>query len=263
MGIIRTDEWLKKDFDHPVKICEKLLPYFKGENSSEIYNQLIKFGMYRPSWRTKQNKELMIKDKAWEQVEKIFSKYKDKWAGPDIPVFLFPLEQKGGLFFRREERNKAGVSFPDKMFLFLSHYDDPKELEALIVHEYHHVCRLKSLNRKMEDYTLLDSIIIEGLAEYAVLKHCGEEYLANWCHIYTEREMSLFWSRFLKEKLGKKKNERIHDELLYGGGRVPLLLGYAAGYNIVNKFYQTESYSTKLTFNIPATRFINKRNLFN
>ncbi|GHH98483.1 DUF2268 domain-containing protein [Neobacillus kokaensis] len=263
MGIIRTDEWLKKDFDRPAKICDRLLPYFKGQKTSEIYNQLLKFGMYRPSWRTRKNFDSMIEDKAWEQVKKLFSKYKNKWSGPDIPIFLFPLEQRGGIFFRQEERNKAGVSFPDKMFLFLSHYDDPKELEALIVHEYHHVCRLRTLNRKMEDYTLLDSIIIEGLAEYAVLKNCGEEYLANWCNIYTDREILFFWNRFLREQLYTKKNERVHDELLYGGGRIPSLLGYAAGYNIVREYYNSENYSTKLTFNIPASKFIKKRNIFN
>lgn len=262
MGIIRTDEWLKKDFNRPDKICERLVPYFKGQKANEIYSQLLKFGMYRPSWRTQKNLDSMFDDNAWEQVEKLFFKYKNKWSGPDIPVFLFPLEQKGGFFFRQDERNKAGVSFPDKMFLFLSHYDDPMELEALIVHEYHHVCRLRSLNKKMEDYTLMDSIIIEGLAEYAVLRNCGKEYLASWCNIYTEKEMSFFWHRLLKEQLDKKKNDRVHDELLYGGGRIPSLLGYAAGYNIVKKFYHTENYSTKLSFSIPASKFINKRDVF-
>lgn len=263
MGIIRTDEWLKKDFDHPTKICERLLPYFKGQKANAIYSQLLKFGMYRPSWRTKRNLESMMDDHAWDQVETLFFKYKNKWSGPDIPVFLFPLEQRGGLFFRQDERNKAGVSFPDKMFLFLSHYQDPKELEALVVHEYHHVCRLRALNKRMEDYTLLDSIIIEGLAEYAVRKNCGREYLANWCTIYTERELAFFWDRFLKEQLDKRKNDRNHDELLYGGGRIPALLGYAAGYNIVRKYYQTESYSAKQSFSTPASKFINKKNIFN
>lgn len=261
MGIIRTDEWLKEDFDRPVKICESLLPYFKGLKANEIYNLLLKYGMYRPGWRTQKNLESMIENNIWNQVEKIFFKYKTKWSGANIPIFIFPLEQKGGIFFRQEVRNKAGVSFPDKMFLFLSHYDDPKELEALIVHEYHHVCRLRALNKKMEDYTLLDSIIIEGLAEYAVLKNCGKEYVANWCHIYSERELSLFWNHFLKKQLGKKKTERIHDELLYGGGRIPALLGYAAGYNIVRNFFKSENYSTKLSFSIPAANFIEKMEL--
>jgi uncharacterized protein YjaZ len=256
MGIIRTDKWLQDDFDRPIKICERLKPYFKGQTATEIYNQLLKFGMYRPSRAARNNLGDMKDYKAWEIVDKIFQKYQKKWSGPDLPVFLFPLGQERGIFFRQEERRKAGVSFPDKMFLFLSYYDDPKEIEALFVHEYHHVCRLRTLNKKLQNYTLLDSIIIEGLAEYAVLENCGKEYLANWCHMYSERELDFFWDRFIKKQLDKKKHERVHDELLYGGGRVPHLLGYAAGYHIVGKFYKKNSYSTKLSFTTPASKFI-------
>ncbi|MFJ7729364.1 DUF2268 domain-containing protein [Neobacillus sp. NPDC097160] len=256
MGVIRTDQWLQEEFDRPSKICEKLLPYFKGQKANEIYSLLMDFGMYRPSRAAKNNLNNMLEHKAWDKVDRLFSKYKNKWNGPDVPIFLFPLAQAGGFFFIREEKSKAGVSFPDKMFLFLSHYEDPKEIEALLVHEYHHVCRLRMLNKKMEDYTLLDSIVIEGLAEYAVLKNCGREYLAKWCRMYTDKELSNFWEKYLKNQLNKKKYERRHDELLYGGGRVPKLLGYAAGYNIIGKFYESHNYSTKLSFTIPAGKFI-------
>lgn len=256
MGVIRTNQWMEKHFDRPMKICEKLRPYFKNQKAAEIYHELSKFGMYRPSWQSKKYLDKMLEADVWNLVSKMFYKYKDKWSGPDIPVFLFPMEQKGGLFTRKEERRKAGVSYPDKMFLFLSHYDDPKEIEALLVHEYHHVCRLRALNKNMEDYTLLDSIVIEGLAEYAVLKHCGKEYLANWCHMYSEDEHEIFWDRFLKPQLTKKKNERIHDELLYGGGRYPQLLGYSSGYNIIEKFYEKYHYSAKLSFNTPASEYV-------
>jgi len=255
MGIIRTDRWLQEEFNRPGKICEKLVPYFKGQNANEIYNQLINFGMYRPSRASRNNLNRMLDQNAWDKVERLFSKYKNKWNGPDVPIFIFPLAQSG-FFFIREDKSKAGVSFPDKMFLFLSHLDDPKEIEALLVHEYHHVCRLRMLGKKMEEYTLLDSIIIEGLAEYTVLKHCGREYLANWCRMYTEKELTNFWDRYLKNQLHKKKNEREHDLLLYGGGRVPKLLGYAAGYNIIGKFYKKHNYSTKLSFALPATKYI-------
>lgn len=259
MGVIRTDQWLKKEFDRPVRICQKLTPYFKGQNANEIYDQLLKFGMYRPSRSAFNNLNWMKEQKTWDKVEQLFNKYQNKWNGPDIPVFLFPIAQPGGIFFSREEKSKAGVSFPDKMFLFLSHLDDPKEIEAILVHEYHHVCRLSMLNKKMENYTLLDSIIIEGLAEYAVLKNCGKEYLANWCHMYSEKEVSNYWGKYLKNHLDKKKTERGHDELLYGGGRIPKLLGYAIGYNIVGKYYENHHYSTKLSFTIPAQKYLHEK----
>jgi len=259
MGIIRTDQWLKEEFDRPVKICEKLLPHFKGMEQNDIYNQLLKYGMYRPSRATKNNFELMIKEKAWEKVEQLLEHYKNKWFGPDIPIFLFPIGQSGGFFFR-QERRKSGVSYPDKMFLFISNFDDPKELEALFVHEYHHVCRLRRLNKKMEEYTLLDSIIIEGLAEYAVLNNCGRKYLAEWCEMYTENEMEKFWELYITKQLSRRKNERTHDELLFGGGRIPKLLGYAIGFYIVEKYYKFHHYSTKLSFILSSSEYLENNN---
>ena len=261
MGIIRTDEWLEEDFDNPLKICAKLLPYFNGQTQRGIYRELIHFGMYQPSRSSRNDHLKLLKQQAWDKVEKIFSKYKSSWNGPDIPIFLFPIGQSGS-FFRREEKGKAGVSFPDKMFLFLSSYDDPSDVEALIVHEYHHVCRMNMLEKSIEDYTLLDSLIIEGLAEYTVFKKCGRQYLAAWCSMYTEKELSKFWEIHLKNQLGKKKTERGHDELLYGGGRVPKLLGYAAGFYMIEKYYKNNHYSTKLSFTTPAETYLKGMNLF-
>ena len=259
MGVIQTDKWLNKDFEQPTKICEQLIPYFKGQDENEIYNQLMQYGMYRPSRLSKHNLNFMVEQKVWDKVQQLLNHYRKIWAGPDVPVFLFPLAQSRGLFSRREG-NKSGVSYPDKMFLFFSPIDDMKELDALFVHEYHHVCRLRKLNKKMEDYSLLDSIIIEGLAEYAVLKNCGQEYLAKWCRMYSEKEVSSFWDKYLVNQLSKRKNERVHDELLYGGGRIPNLLGYAVGYNIVEGFYKKNNYSTKLSFSLPAEKYLENQN---
>lgn len=255
MGMMRTDQWLQKDFDRPIVMCEKLRPYFNGESANEVYNQLKNFGMYRPSKFTRDYLNQMLDHNIWNRVGRLFTDYKNKWNGPDIPVFLFPVAQTGS-FFKREKNSKAGVSFPDKMFLFLSNYEDMKEVEALLVHEYHHVCRMNMSDKILEDYSLLDSLIIEGLAEYAVLKHCGKEYLANWCHMYSEKELLLFWDKFIKNRLNKKKNERDHDDLLYGGRGIPRLLGYAVGYNIIKEYYEKNNYSTKHSFTIPSAKFI-------
>src|SRR4051794_37258711 len=117
MGIIRTDQWLAKELDRPVKICEKLVPFFKKQTPKEIHNQLTNFGMYRPTRSAKVIFDRLKEQKAWDKVEPLFKRYREKWNGPDVPVFLFPVAQTGG-FFLRESRGKAGVSFPDKMFLF-------------------------------------------------------------------------------------------------------------------------------------------------
>jgi uncharacterized protein YjaZ len=111
----------------------------------------------------------------------------------------------------------------------------------------------------MEDYTLLESLIIEGLAEYAVLKNCGQKYLASWCNMYAEEELEYFWDKYLKNHLNSKKKEKIHDHLLYGHGQIPKLLGYAAGFSLVQNYFKKSRLSTKLSFTIPASKFLSKK----
>jgi uncharacterized protein YjaZ len=255
MGVINTLDWLEKDFRNPIKICEKLVPYFENQPAIEIYKQLQEFGMYKPSRQTWDTIEIMKVEEAGNLVQRFFDHYKKKWGGPDIPIFLFPLNQSRG-FFIRQDKGKSGVTFSDKLFLFLSNMDDHKELEALFVHEYHHACRLNRLKGKMDNYTLLDSIIIEGLAEFSVLKNCGEKYLAHWCTMYTEKEIEKFWDLYLKDNINRRKKEKIHDILLYGHGRIPKLLGYAAGFSLVQRYYKQNDFSTKRSFSIPASKFI-------
>jgi uncharacterized protein YjaZ len=256
MGIIRTDKWLDEEFDTPSKICEKLVSAFKGLSAPKIYNQLTDFGMYRASRLSKEFFNSMKENMVWEEVEGVFQEYKRKWGGPDIPIYLFPIGQNRSFFFRQEEKVKGGVSYPDKMFLFLSDQLTSKELEALFVHEYHHICRLNRQTKRFDDYTLLDSIIIEGLAEYSVLVHCGRNYLADWCTMYSETELDDFWERFLQGNLEIKKSDKKHDDLLYGTGRIPKLLGYAAGFKIIEDYYRDNHYSTKLSFTLPAKKYL-------
>lgn len=255
MGIVDTAQWLKENFAHPLVLCEQLEAYFPKADSEEIYRYLMEFGMYRPNRDAWRAYETLKEDNIWKRAEEMFKRYRKKWKGPDVPIFIFPVEQGGGLF-RRPQKTKSGVSFPDKLFLFLSPLDDPKEMEALFVHEYHHVCRMQKLNKRAEHYTLFDSIIIEGLAEYAVLKNCGEKYLAHWCHLYSEKQLGIFWEKHIKPNLNSTKDEKIHDDLLYGQGRIPSLLGYASGFSLVKEYYKHHTYNIQITFSIPAKEFV-------
>ncbi len=255
MGIIRTDQWMQKEFNRPIEICERLIPFFNGQKAGAIYNQLLNFGMFKPSLASWETFENMLEENKWDKTNDIYHYFQRKWSGPDIPIFLFPIQQSGG-FFRRKERGKSGVSFSDKLFLFLSQDIDQAELEALFVHEYHHVCRLNKLKGNIEDYTLLDSMIIEGLAEYAVLRHCGKKYLAEWCSLYSEDEMKYIWNKYLKDNLMIRKKNKRHDDLLYGNGRFPKLAGYAAGFWIVRNYYQKNPFLVKRSFSLPAKKFI-------
>ncbi|ESU32609.1 hypothetical protein G3A_10330 [Bacillus sp. 17376] len=210
--------------------------------------------MYKAGGRARKNFEELKEGKYWSKIERIFVKYKRKWKGPDIPIFIFPMDQSNSRLMR-EGKGKSGLSFIDKMFIFLSPIDDEKELEALFVHEYHHVCRMQAQKKNPEEYTLLDSIILEGLAEHAVAENCGEKYTGEWSRRYSTKFLAGFWEKEIAERLSIKRNKRQHDELLFGLGDNPRLLGYAIGYEIVKQYKQHGYFTEKASFKIPSTEF--------
>lgn len=254
MGIERTDLWLKEDFDQPLVLIKKLKHLFGELGDQEIYAYLQNFGMYKPNFSTEQTFKEFEKENMWEILNELYLKYRKAWSGPDVPIFLFPINGNNGLFTRKTKR-KSGVSFQDKMFIFLSQVDDIKDVEALFVHEYHHVCRLNKLNKNIEEYTLLDSMVMEGLAECAVLKYCGKEYLAKWCSLYSDEQLTTWWEKYLVTRLTTKKNEQIHNDLLFGKKRFPDLLGYAVGYKLVQQYYLDQPFYVKKSFTIASEKF--------
>ena len=75
---------------------------------------------------------------------------------------------------QREFNGRAGVAFTDKLFVFMTSHTSDEEMLAVLTHEYHHVCRLKAINQSDETITLLDAMMMEGLAERAVEEYCGK-----------------------------------------------------------------------------------------
>lgn len=210
--------------------------------------------MYKPDRRTRKTLGELEAGKFWSATEEIFRKYKRKWKGPDIPVFIFPLDQSNSKLMR-EGKGKSGLSFIDKMFLFLTPINDEKELEALFVHEYHHVCRMQAQKKNPAEYNLLDSIILEGLAEHAVAENCGEKYTGEWSRRYSTKILAEFWEKELNEKLSIQREDRLHDEILFGLGGRPTLLGYAIGYEIVKQYKQNGYFTEKASFKLPSNEF--------
>ena len=253
IGVVETDKWLDNDFQTPLEICQRLSSSFGNDHAENIYKYLLDFGMYRPNRQTLTYLNELKRLNSWDVIEKLFSKYRKKWDGPDIPLYLLPM--KSGGVFDKVKNNKSGVSFIDKMFLFITPLHDEKEIEALFIHEYHHVCRLNQQKEKLANYTLLDSMILEGLAENAVAECCGDEYQAKWCTYYSSKEISQSWNRLIKSKLTSKKSSSIHDKILFGGHLYPPLLGYAVGYEIIQLYKHKQSLSLYDSFHLPSDRF--------
>ncbi|WP_394235426.1 DUF2268 domain-containing protein [Niallia oryzisoli] len=253
MGIERTDKWLDEYFNDPLRICRQMRSSFKDKGESELYRYLLTFGMYRPSRMTNEIFHELKKSDSWTKVEKLYAEYQKKWNGPDIPVYIFPFGKKRA----SKSEMKGGVSFKDAMILFLSHYNnEEKELEALFVHEYHHVCRLNESHKPLKDYTLIDSLVMEGFAEHAVTTYCGDSYNANWVSRYSDEELRHYWERDVKKHLQAKRTDPIHDAILFGKFRYPDLLGYSLGYWLIKKASQKKHFSIQDTFSVKSEKLM-------
>jgi uncharacterized protein YjaZ len=265
MGVMNTDEWLLEHFHDPIVICKKILQNQSESgtnqeppNPQHYYRYLLHFGMYKPTRQAKKTFNTLKQQDTWNLIEKLFSRYQQKWNGPDIPVYIFPMTANRSLFHPPYEK-KSGVSFPDRLFLFLQPDLSETEIEALLVHEYHHVCRMQHADKPVEEYVLLDSIILEGLAEAIVAENCGEDYLAKWTRFYSDSQMQTYWRRFLEKNLTVKKTERLHDRLLFGGNGIPLMLGYAAGYALVDRYKKTRRLKEHESFSINSKAFLDMK----
>lgn len=246
MGTIATDRWLlqflyKKDrrgndpklqiqYDTIIQPLSKQFPHIEPK---ELHQSLLEQGLFSPDGEIGMQVLSMKRKEVWKQIQKQYMILKNEWNGPNIKIFIFPLEERNR-FVMEKLGGKMGVSFTDKILIFLSSIVDLEGINALLTHEYHHACRLSALSLEEEKVSLLDSLIIEGLAELAVEHRCGEKALAKWTSLYSEQQIAELWENTFTNNLmlrGKKN----HQPYLYGSSmhRIPLWAGYAMGYEIV------------------------------
>ncbi len=253
MGVVRTDKWLDQYFYQPERICENLKKFFEPLPATEIYQILLKKGMYKPNTLSKNIFLQMTKTKIWERFTLFERKYKRKWTGPDIPIFIFPGRTQ--ILTRRGKKN--GFTFPDKMFLFINDPEALKDLEALFVHEYHHATRMAMQKKSIEQYTLLDSLFMEGLAEQTVREIVGEDYVEPILKSYDPKLLVRYWEKYYKNQLNIKITDPRHDAFLYGTAFGKPKLGYAIGYFLVEKFREQKPFSIEQSLQMPAEQYLN------
>lgn len=250
MPIVRTDEWIE---EHPLKRCERLTPYFEQATARGIYLHLTHHGM--SSEKGIETVTLMKRKKIWERVETLYEQLRKRWNGPDIPIFIFPANAHHQAF-ARDFNSKGGLAYHDKLFLFLLPHHETKEIAAVLTHEYSHVCRLNK--QRKNTYTLLDGIMLEGLAEQAVGRFVGKAYEAKWTTYYSEEEVQKFWKKYIAPHQAVTSSHPLHDRLLYGRGWYPRMLGYAVGYRIVQQALEKESFLSLIE--MPSERIVQVAN---
>ncbi|MFY4774336.1 DUF2268 domain-containing protein [Metabacillus sp. RGM 3146] len=254
MGVIATDKWLEEGCQHR-KIGKKLKPYFPGRNENLIFSKLIDHGIYRSTSGCQEMVKLLQKQKTWEFINTESEKLKKIWGGPDVPIFIFPSDSSS-LRLQKEHGGKSGLAYSDKLFLFLTPEVGPTDIKALLMHEYHHICRIQKNPKPEPEYTLEDVVILEGMAENAVRESLGEKPVAKWAKLYKEDQIKHLWKKHIEPNRKIAQNDPKYEKILYGKGFYPAMAGYAAGYYIVKKYMSSSQSTTKDILSIPAVKII-------
>lgn len=244
MAVINTEKWLEQSYDDPREICRKIRPYVKHLSDRDLFRYLTLHGMYRrPMIKKEQLLSHLKENNIWKVMQKELHYLQKKWKGPDVNIFILPVDSEKRLI-EEDLKGKSGLVFQGNLFLFFGEIHDIKEAQALFTHEYHHLCRLRHGPRKEMDYRLLDAMILEGLAEQAVKERFGKKYNAGWVSYYTPKQLEKMWNDLLFPYRNIKTSHRKYEPLMYGTGFYPRYLGYSVGYYLVQKFCRTRQHTS-------------------
>ncbi|WP_088033365.1 DUF2268 domain-containing protein [Evansella clarkii] len=208
---------------------------------------LYKQGMLPAGERFKQEWQEWEEQVPMKLLQEKYNEYKTLFEGPEIDVYLFPVNTSDRKFMKTM-KGRNGLTFNSFIFLFFHKDIAPEELSALLLHEYHHACRLDYHHLNEQNISLLESMVMEGLAETEVKRIVGEEYVAPWMIMYDQEFLRRWWERKIKNKLniiGRKRQM----QYLYGGKYgFPKWLGYAIGYKITESYIANRGSQDHISF---------------
>lgn len=242
LSVVRTDKWINyflQDLQMRSSqlnayqaqrkwFVDPLTKWFEGDIVEQLHPFLVEQGLFLASEQDLADLEDLASRPIWETVQSQFLQLKKLWGGPDLPIYLLPVNK--GI---KDPSKKAGISFPFALFLFVGTHLSDQEIQSLVVHEYHHAVRLMHTNETEESITLLESMLMEGLAERAVLEYVGREQLAPWTSLYDDQFEKKWIKKWITPNLDRKSRSA-HRKYLYGDARlkIPPLLGYYVGYQL-------------------------------
>ncbi|MCM3716244.1 DUF2268 domain-containing protein [Halalkalibacter oceani] len=258
MGVVRTDRWLRmyaEQWKKADSVTEKvdvarktlikpLCDVFQTKDVHALQDHLLQAGLLQPDQPL--SSQWLEREEPWRIVAEQYRALQRKWTGPEVKIYLLPIEERNR-FLQDQLGGKMGLTLPEAVILFIHPAIEEEELRVLLTHEYHHCCRLSHTKVTEQEITLLESIVMEGLAEHAVKEEFGSGRTAVWTRYY-DRSWSMEWfEKWLKPHLDLP-NRKLHYRYLYGDKRsgIPLWLGYYFGFRLVATAWDEEATTSKL-----------------
>lgn len=251
MAVVNTQQLLtnmsqlsKKQSKEKVKaiqreaICSPLKEIFPNVSQEQLHYELLRNGLFDPYEGIDLEKTVseLEEQKVWQTVAAEYERLRALWKGPDSPVYIYPLTNYRPTVDGMEVK-KNGVTYNGVLFLFVSAQLVETELKTLFAHEYHHICRLAFLNKAPKEMMLIDSLIIEGMAECTMEELYGERWLSPWTKRYSFDQAMAIWKKHFVPVL-HLKSVKNHRTYLYGNksGGLPDWIGYCIGYHLVKSY---------------------------
>ncbi|PYZ93520.1 hypothetical protein CR194_10145 [Salipaludibacillus keqinensis] len=249
MKIFDSSSWVIRHFYQHVPVDKAFASLFNHDKAKSVrdwFYFLEDQGMLPLSRKTKRDWIKWRKSLNKEELTTFLLALKKDFSGPDADVFLFPLNQAHQRIMK-ELGGKNGCSFPSHILLFWKDTLPVVEQKAVLLHEYHHVARLYYQEVNEGTISLLESMIMEGLAEWEVQTRLGSACLAPWTSLYNENELLTWWEKVFRNNI-HLKGRAYHYPFLYGGEKgLPPLIGYQLGYYLVQSYMKDKGGQSSLT----------------
>lgn len=259
MNIYDSSLWVIRHYYYQMSIAdsfERLFKQDRGKTQDDWLAFLIDQGMLPISTMTKTGWIKWRRRLNMTEHTSFIKKLKDDFSGPDIDLYIFPLNRSHKKIMNDLD-GKNGCSFQTYVLLFWKDDLTLIKQKALLLHEYHHIARLHHQGVNERTISLLESMIMEGLAEWEVQKRLGDDYLAPWTTLYGEEEILQWWNRLYKGNL-QMTGRTFHYPFLYGEMKgIPPLMGYQIGYFLVSQFMKKNpDHDSLKILKTPAHQFI-------
>lgn len=110
-------------------------------------------------------------------------------------------------------------------------------VESTIAHEYHHHWRIHALTLNEAHETLLERMILEGLADHFAEHVLSKPAPVPWTRLLTLQDAENLWPLYRQHLFVQGKDA---SQWLFGSPKLhlPLWTGYALGYQIIESYRQ-------------------------
>ncbi|MDP4552795.1 DUF2268 domain-containing putative Zn-dependent protease [Alkalihalobacillus macyae] len=169
-----------------------------------------------------------------EELELLHKQYP---SNKPVQFELFVLDENDDFVKSKLNGVSAFTDWNGKMcFVVLPEENARSTIRSVVTHEYHHHWRISALGLKEDGETLLDRMVLEGLAEHFVKERLGDEYLGPYKDALSETQAITIWESTYRNHINDQGTST--DIYMFGNDDkgLPFWGGYSLGFYLIKWF---------------------------